>query len=246
MNNNLLDEIDYNKIVYDWNQTDKAYPKDKTIQQLFEEQVQRTPDNIALVYGDIQLSYLELNEKVNQLSRHIRITYQQREMHELQADSLIAICLDRGPELVVAILAILKAGAAYVPIEPSYPHERINYILADTKARLVLTNAHLVNHENFNLINELDKQTNESVYRRIYLPKDKVICIDLSNELYKNQDNSNLASINKSTDLAYVIYTSGTTGKPKGVMIEHKALISRIFFYLNSHLVIPNELEIMK
>jgi len=235
MNNNLLDEIDYNKIVYDWNQTDKAYPKDKTIQQLFEEQVQRTPDNIALVYGDIQLSYLELNEKVNQLSRHIRITYQQREMHELQADSLIALCLDRSLEMVVAIFAILKSGAAYVPIDPSYPQERINYILADTKARLVLTNAHLVNHENLKSMNVLDKSTNESVSRRLDLPLDKVVCIDLSNKLYQSQDKLNPVLINKSTDLAYTIYTSGTTGQPKGVMIEHKALISRIFFYLNTY-----------
>ena len=235
MNMDLLDGMDYQKIVYDWNQTDKAYPKDKTIQQLFEEQVRRAPDNVAVVFEEQILTYHELNTRANQLAHKIRNSYKQQTGTELRSDTLIALCLDRSLEMIVAILAVLKAGGAYVPLDPEYPDERIAYILQDTQVKLVLTNAHLVNHGNLKSINGLDKSTNGSVSRRLDLPLDKVVCIDLSNELYQSQDKLNPVLINKSTDLAYTIYTSGTTGQPKGVMIEHKALISRIYFYLNTY-----------
>ena len=131
-----LTSEEYRKIVYEWNQTDKDYPRHKTIHQLFQEQAERTPDNIALVFENQQLTYKQLNEKSNQLAWYIRKQYKQKTKQELQPDTLIALCLNRSLEMVIGILAVLKAGGAYVPIDPNYPEERINYILEDTKAAL--------------------------------------------------------------------------------------------------------------
>ncbi|MDP3560888.1 MAG: amino acid adenylation domain-containing protein [Legionellaceae bacterium] len=129
---NLLTQAEYQQIVIDWNQTEKDYPKDKTIHQLFEAQVKKTPNNIAVVFADQQLTYKQLNDEANQLARYIR---------KQNPSELIAICIDRSLEMIVAILGVLKAGCAYVPIDPNYPQERIDYILADTKASLVLDNS---------------------------------------------------------------------------------------------------------
>ena len=139
----LLNTSEYQKIVIDWNKTDRAYPKDKTIQQLFEEQVKTTPDNVAVVFEDQSLTYRELNEKSNQLARHIRKQYKKIIGKELEPDTLIALCLDRSFDMIIAILAILKAGAAYVPIDPKAPEERIVYTLTDSQVALVLTQSHL-------------------------------------------------------------------------------------------------------
>ncbi|MDO8955135.1 MAG: amino acid adenylation domain-containing protein [Gammaproteobacteria bacterium] len=125
----LLPE-EYQQIVYDWNQTDKPYPNDKTIHQLFEEQVEKTPQNIALVFESQQLTYKELNERANQLARYIG---------PQAPDTLIAICMERSLEIMIGILGILKAGAAYVPIDPEYPEERQTFILKDTQCKIKVT-----------------------------------------------------------------------------------------------------------
>ncbi|MBC8756558.1 amino acid adenylation domain-containing protein [Kordia sp. YSTF-M3] len=195
----LLTEAAYQQIVVDWNNTESAYPKDKTIHELFETQVLKTPENTALVYNDVQLSYQELNAKANQLAKYIQA------QTEVTSDTLIALCLDRGIETMIGILGILKAGAAYVPIDPEYPAERINYILNDTKTNLILTQSHLV---------EKFKETKG------------VNLIEIDTVSYQELDASNLPIQNKSKDLAYVIYTSGTTGNPKGVMVEHTSVVS--------------------
>ncbi|MCV9934596.1 amino acid adenylation domain-containing protein, partial [Flavobacterium sp. LS1R47] len=207
----LLNSEDYQEIVYNWNATDKAYPKDKTIQELFENQIKKTPNNVALVYQGESLTYNQLNEKSNQLAHHIRALYKAKTQKELTPDTLIALCLERSLEMVIGILGVLKAGGAYVPIDPSLPQERIDYVLEDTQTELVLSQRHL----------------NEKAYAT--LPDEKVIYIDLSEELYKTQAKTNLPQQSQSSDLAYVIYTSGTTGKPKGVMVEHKAFTQFIY-----------------
>ncbi|WKL50105.1 amino acid adenylation domain-containing protein [Flavobacterium pectinovorum] len=206
----LVLPTEYEQIVYDWNATDKDYPVDKTIYELFQAQAEKTPENIALVYDGQELSYRELNERSNQLARHIRCEYQKRTQEALRADSLIALCLDRGLEMIIGILAVVKSGGAYVPIDPEYPQERIDYILEDTGAVLVLSQKHL-----------LDKED-------LQLPKDKVITIDLSGSIYDGQDSSNLPQHSSAKNLAYVIYTSGTTGRPKGVMIEHAGVVNTL------------------
>ena len=197
----------YKKVIYEWNQTDCDYPKEKTIHQLFEEQVIKTPDNIALVFQDQTLTYSELNKKSNQLAHYIRLTYKDTNGNNLKGDTLIALLLDRSIEMIIAILAVLKSGAAYVPISPEFPQQRIDYILKDTKTRILISQSHFkdkLNQLNFNL-------------DIIFADKD-----------YLNYPIHNPVSEISSRELAYVIYTSGTTGKPKGVMIEHQGLINRI------------------
>ncbi|WP_249219737.1 non-ribosomal peptide synthetase/type I polyketide synthase [Chitinophaga sp. HK235] len=204
----LLSPDEYQEIVYGWNATEKVYSTGKTIHQYFEEQASVYPDNTALVYEDRQLSYKELNEKSNQLARHIRKQYQQKTGTELQPDTLIALCMNRSPEMIVSILAVLKAGGAYVPLDPAYPQQRVDFILEDTSAALVLS----LRRDN-----------------GLQLPDEKVLYADLTEDLYLHEDIANLPSYSSAGDLAYIIYTSGTTGKPKGVMIAHKGVMNLVF-----------------
>jgi amino acid adenylation domain-containing protein len=188
-----------------WNVTDHVYPTDKTVYELFQAQVEKTPDNIALVYDDQALTYRELNEKSNQLARHIREQYLQRTKEEIKPGTLITLCLDRSLEMVIGILAVLKAGGAYVPLDISYPQERIDYLLNDTRTKLVVSQRHLTSGG-------------------IQLPKDMVVYADLTEAFYQEENMANLPQHSSAEDLAYVIYTSGTTGRPKGVMVVHRSV----------------------
>ncbi|KFF74866.1 hypothetical protein HX13_12840 [Chryseobacterium sp. P1-3] len=188
------------KVTEDWNNTGSEYPSDKTIHQLFEDQVVKTPDHIALVYQDIQLSYKELNEKSNRLANFLIGKY------NIQPDEIIPLCLERSENMLIAILGVLKSGGAYVPVDPSYPSDRIRHILKDTQARLVIGQE--------NTIEKLQDQNVE--------------LISLDEVQYKAQleiqDSDNPITSTKPENLAYVIYTSGTTGLPKGVMVEHQGV----------------------
>src|SRR5690606_25483866 len=144
------------------------------------------------------------------LARLIREQYLIRTGNELTPDALIPLCLDRSLEMIIAILAVLKAGAAYVPIDPSYPKERIDFLLQDTNAQIILSQNHLSTKQ--------------------ILPQNKVICVDLDQQCYEIFSTENLIPYSGPNNLAYVIYTSGTTGKPKGVMIEHGGICN----YLHS------------
>lgn len=194
-----LDPVTYKKIITSWNQTQKLYPLNQTIPELFYEQVACTPDKTALIYEEREMSYRALNEKSNQLAHYLQKT------HNIQPDMLIALCLNRNEYMLIAILAILKAGAAYVPIDQHYPQERVHYILKDSKASLVLTDKayqqKLKSSPRNLALNDEFFQKNLSRY-----PVDNCVARLLSHHL------------------AYVIYTSGTTGYPKGVMIEHKSI----------------------
>ncbi|WP_420574204.1 amino acid adenylation domain-containing protein [Kordia sp.] len=195
----ILTAAEYQQIVVDWNQTAANYPKDKTIHQLFEAQVLQTPEKIAIVFEEKELTYAELNAKANQLARYIQ------SQTNVTPDTLIALCLDRSLETMIGILGILKSGAAYVPIDPEYPTERINYILEDTKTDLMLTQSHLVDR---------------------FIANNEVALIEIDTISCENLATSNLTLQNQPNDLAYVIYTSGTTGNPKGVMVEHTSVLS--------------------
>jgi amino acid adenylation domain-containing protein len=200
-------------LLYRFNDTDVAYPADKTLHQLFDEQVDKTPDNIALVFEGEQLTYSELNEKANQLAHVIRQTYLDTYGHELKADTLIPLYLDRSLEMVISILAILKAGGAYVPISPEYPAERTQFILTDTAAKMVVTQL-----QHFATLTRLSDRINYSVS----LLAADILSIDIS------MPTDAPSFISTSTDLAYVIYTSGTTGKPKGVLTPHQGVTSLV------------------
>ncbi|NDE19034.1 MAG: hypothetical protein EB000_01115, partial [Alphaproteobacteria bacterium] len=217
---------DYNKLIKIWNQVDKNYPGDRTIHQLFEEQVEESPDSIAVVYEEIRLTYRELNERANSLAHYLIGTY------EIKPDTLVVLCLDRSEHMLIGILAILKAGGAYVPIDPSYPDERIKYILKDTGTKVVLTS-------------EIYKQRLEDIRDRIltnrFNTKSNYLTKIVEIDGYKLQEElslklgTNLNTDVTSDNLTYVIYTSGTTGNPKGVMIEHRVCVARVLYMINKN-----------
>lgn len=200
----LLNKAEYQQMIGKLRNIEHQYSDNKTIHQLFEEQVSRTPDNVAIVYQDIKLTYQELNTKANRLAHYLIENY------DIKPDTLIPLYLNRNEHMLVAILAVLKSGAAYVPIDPHYPDIRTRYILSDIKVKLILTND-IYNEKLTNIDNHMD-----------------VICIDsiiMLQELTK-QSVFNLNTKINSRNLAYVIYTSGTTGEPKGVMIEHTGVVN--------------------
>lgn len=179
------------KILYDFNNTSADYPRDKTITQLFEEQVEKTPDNIAVVFENQKLTYRELNERANSLANYLR-------SQKIGRNDIVGIMVNRSLEMIISILAVLKSGACYIPIDPEYPQDRIAYMLNNSNTKLLLTFKRLENKVTF----------------------DNKLFVELDNELY-NSNKDNLININEPDDLAYIIYTSGSTGKPKGVMLKH-------------------------
>lgn len=195
----VLSDAEKYELLTLFNDTQADYPREQTIHSLFEEQAERYPDGVAVVFEKDQLTYRELNERANRLARTLRAK-------GVQADQLVGIAAERSIEMVVGILAILKAGGAYVPIDPEYPEERIRYMLTDSGAQILLLQSHL---------------------REIIVFEGTIVPLD--EEQSYMEDSSNLVSVNKPTDLAYVIYTSGTTGKPKGTLIEHKNVVRLLF-----------------
>jgi amino acid adenylation domain-containing protein/non-ribosomal peptide synthase protein (TIGR01720 family) len=195
----LLTEIEQYQLLVDWNNTKKDYPLDKCIHQLFEEQVIKTPDAVAVEIEGEKLTYQELNQRANQLANYLQKL-------GVNPEVLVGICVERSLLMVVGLLGILKAGGAYVPLDPAYPAERLAYMLDDSQAKVLLTQQQLVNSiPNTGL---------------------EVICLDTDWELISTQSDKNPQTQVKANNLAYVIYTSGSTGKPKGVMIEHRSLVN--------------------
>lgn len=195
----FLTDGEKNQILNDFNDTEAAYSNKKVISQFFEEQALKTPDAAAVLFEDEKLTYKELNEKANQLARFLQ-------EKGIKKGSIAGIMLERSFEMIIGILAIEKAGGAYLPIDPHYPKDRINYILEDSGAKLLLT------HEKFDSI-----ETGVQI--------EKIFIEDES--LYKG-DCTNLPVQASPNSVAYIIYTSGSTGKPKGVMIEQHSLINRL------------------
>lgn len=191
------------KLLYTFNNTKMDYPKDKTISQLFEEQVEKTPDNIAVVFGDQQLTYRELNERANSLANYLR-------SNKISRNDIVGIMVNRSLEMLVAILAVLKSGACYIPIDPEYPQDRIEYMLNNSNAKMLLTFKKLESKVTFG----------------------NKLFIELDNKLYTS-NRENLKNINKPEDLAYIIYTSGSTGLPKGVMLKHNNINNFIYGMCN-------------
>ncbi len=169
----------------------------RTIVALFEEQVDKTPENIAVIFEEQQLTYRELNSKANQLAHYLQ-TY------GVKPEVLVGICVGRSLEMIVGLLGVLKAGAAYVPLDPAYPAERLIYMLNDAKVSVLLTQ-----QKSANMVSEHPLQ---------------VVCLDTQWAVISEQNAENPVNEVQANNLAYVIYTSGSTGKPKGVMIEHHSL----------------------
>ncbi len=195
----ILSAKEKHRILSEFNCTSVDYPKYNTINQIFEEQAAKTPDNIALIFEDKTLTYRELNQKANQLARTLRA-------NGAKPDSLIGVMVERSIEMIVSIMAILKAGSGYLPVDTEYPQDRIQYMLEDSKAEILLTQSWM-----------LDK---------IRFSGHKIMVDD---EKSYAKDNSNLEQINRYNNLAYVIYTSGSTGKPKGILIEHFSVLNLVY-----------------
>jgi amino acid adenylation domain-containing protein len=194
----ILPEQERNLLLYDFNDTAADYPKDKTIVQLFEEQVENTPDKVAVVFEGRTLSYRELNEQSNQLAHYLRANC------HIQPDDIVAIQLERSEWMMVAILGVLKSGAAYLPIGPDMPQARVIFMLEDSGAKSLLADAYT-----YAPAQELKSDLPDLLIGHI------------EQAIAKDRTSANPERINGSRDLAYIIYTSGSTGKPKGVMVEH-------------------------
>lgn len=205
-------------ILSEFNQTLQDFPQGETLIDLFEAQVERTPDRTALVFEGIKFTYEELNQKANQLAHYLAI------QHQVKPDDIIALLLERNEHMLMAILAVLKTGGAYVPLDLSYPFERIEYILDDTKVKMVLTNE-IHRDKLAPLINYRDYEYKAGTIRVDIIAIDSYGIQKKLSEL----DVTNVITADTSANLAYVIYTSGTTGQPKGVMIEHKSVINTLY-----------------
>jgi amino acid adenylation domain-containing protein/FkbM family methyltransferase len=200
--------------LYDFNDTAADFPKGKVLEQLFREQVEKTPDSTAVVDRTVQLTYRELNEKAGRLAQVLK-------EKGVLPDNIIAIKIGRSIDMIIGIFGILKAGAAYLPIDPAYPPERIDFMLKDSNARVLLKKSEIriSKYET----NSNDKNSND---RNEVIP-----CVVLDFEHLNFEFVSNFefrASNLRPANLSYVIYTSGSTGTPKGVMIEHRAMMNRL------------------
>jgi len=199
---NVLPESERRQILSEWNDTQSAFPSDKCIHELFEERVGKDPDAVAIVHEGNHLSYLELNLRANRLAHYLREL-------GIKPDARVAVCVERGFEMIVALLAVLKAGGAYLPLDPAYPPERLQFMLRDSTPLALLTQSHL---------EALFSETSDTL---------RVLHLDDANAPWHGYPDRNPRrdSIGLSpSHLAYLIYTSGSTGKPKGVLCEHRGL----------------------
>ena len=206
----ILSEEEKNQLLYQFNDTKVEYAEDETVVSLFERQARLTPEKIAIIYEDKRLTYQELNSRSNQLARNLR------EKHNIKSDDVVGIMVERSEVMIIGLLGILKSGGAYLPLDPAYPKERINYILRDSGARVLLTGPST--GENFPYSSDV---------------------VDIDRDTTYDNDSSNLNWISTSKNLCYLIYTSGSTGKPKGVMITHHNVVN-FFTALNNKLPIDN------
>ena len=195
----LLTERERHQLLVEWNKTDTAYSDKKCIHQLFEEQVERTPNNLAVVFENESLTYRELNNRANQLAHYLQ-------QLGVKSDTLVGICVERSLEMIVGLLGILKAGGAYLPLDPEYPQERLSFMLEDSQVEVLLTQNKLV---------KLLAQNQEYI-----------VCLDSDWQNISQTNQNNLNITVTPNNLAYVIYTSGSTGQPKGVYCNHLGVVN--------------------
>ncbi|NET66088.1 MAG: amino acid adenylation domain-containing protein [Moorea sp. SIO1G6] len=203
----LLSAEERHQLLVEWNDTATEYSKEKCIHQLFEEQVEKTPDAVAVVFEQEQLTYHQLNQKANQLAHHLQNL-------GVGPEVLVGICVERSVQMVVGLLAILKAGGAYVPLDSNYPHQRLSYMLGDSGVEVLLTQ--------------------QSLLESLPQNQAQVVCLDSDWGAIEQYSGENLDVGVHSHNLAYVIYTSGSTGQPKGVAMNHSPLVNLILWQLKN------------
>jgi amino acid adenylation domain-containing protein/non-ribosomal peptide synthase protein (TIGR01720 family) len=204
----LMSAAERQQVLLDWNRTQAPFPEDRTVHELFEEQVLKTPDAIALRFGDQSLTYRELDRRANQLAHALR-------RRGVQLETRVGVCLERSLELMIALLGVWKAGGAYVPLDPNYPPERLAFMLDDSQAPILLTQ--------------------DRLRLKLAVVKAEVLCLDSGWEAITREPGEGVRAGPAPDSLAYVIYTSGSTGKPKGAMIEHKGLVNYLTWCLRAY-----------
>lgn len=193
----LISASERQQLVTNWNATEQSYPSN-CLHELFERQVARTPDALAVSFEEVSLTYSEVNARANRLARVLR-------EEGIGPDVLVGLCLERSHDLLIAMLGIMKAGGAYVPLDPAYPKDRLRYMLRDSQTPIVLTHRDLLNPTEFTGVRRFDMDDRERT---------------------ANSSDENLLISHSPDHLAYAIYTSGSTGKPKGVMIRHRSVVN--------------------
>jgi amino acid adenylation domain-containing protein len=203
----LLSDGEQKQVIWEWNQTRSEYPRERFAHELIEERVKRSPEAVAVVYEDEQLTYGEVNERANRVRDYLR-------RQGVKPEKRVAICVERSVEMVVAVLGVWKAGGAYVPLDAKYPVERLRYMLEDSGAVVLLTQAGL---------------------REIFTGvRESVAVVELEDVLLKQEGDAGIEGDEvrvglDQRDLAYVIYTSGSTGTPKAVMVEHGGMLNHLY-----------------
>ena len=195
----LLTKVESQQLLVEWNNTQTDFPKNECIHQLFEYQVEQTPDKVAVIFEEKQLTYRELNSRANQLANYLQTL-------SVGPEVMVGICLERSLDLVIGLLGILKAGGAYVPLDPAYPRERLAFMLEDAQIPVLLTQQ-----------NQLERLPKHGAH---------VVCLDTDEAAITQHSQENPSSGVTAENLAYIIYTSGSTGKPKGVLLAHRAAVN--------------------
>ncbi|HYO59462.1 non-ribosomal peptide synthetase, partial [Archangium sp.] len=203
----LLTAEERHRLLVEWNSERAEYPTDRTIHQLFEEQVERTPEAPAVDFMGTQLTYRELNRRANQLAHHLRTL-------GVGQETLVGICVERSLEMVVGILGILKAGGAYVPLDPSLPAERLGYMFENAGLTVLLTQEHVGKEFPF---------------------QGTRVRLDSEWERIARRSEVNPLAMSGAGNLAYAIYTSGSTGRPKGTLLEHRGLVNTILAVIKGY-----------
>jgi amino acid adenylation domain-containing protein len=208
----LLTRAEQLQLLVEWNSTEADYPRDSCSHELFEAQVERTPEAIAIEFDGKQLTFRELNAQANQLAHLLQKL-------GIGSEKLVAICVERSLEMVVGLLGILKAGGAYLPLDPAYPGERLVFMLEDAQVSVLLTQESLIEDRKLSMADRYRLSS-------ILCSQMKVVCLDRDREEIAQQRDKNPVTQVRSDGLAYVIYTSGSTGKPKGVQISHRSVVN--------------------
>jgi len=196
---NLLSDQEREQIIVEWNETGRPYPEDRRIHEMFEQQVESAPEAVALIYEDRQLSYAELNARANQLAHYLRRL-------GVGPERLVGICMERGPEMVIGLVATLKAGGAYLPLDPAYPAQRMAFMMEEAEVKALLTQQHLLETLPANGV--------------------RVVTPDVEWGMVVAESVENPPDSATAENLVYAIYTSGSTGRPKGVLVSHRQVVN--------------------
>ncbi|VEP18728.1 Non-ribosomal peptide synthase [Hyella patelloides LEGE 07179] len=193
----LLTPAERKQILFEWNNTQTEYPQNLCFHQLFEEQAKETPDAVAVVFQEQKLTYEELNQRANQLAHYLQKL-------GVKPECKVGLCVERSPEMIIGMLGILKAGGAYLPLDPTYPQERLDFMLSDSQVNILLTT--------------------QKLKSQLFQLPGQIVCLD--KDEFAQENSSNTDSKVTVDNLAYLIYTSGSTGTPKGVLVTHEGLVN--------------------